>query len=130
MCCCSHPENVELPAEMPCCYVGRCIDPFCTVQQPHLPHRCPKDSHDQPISWIAWKISVSLRFVFFFSLRPCLCYLFSTFSVIIANDMVVVSSTFLSLLKNLERVDGFLPNVISTTVTRLEAILPLYILKS
>lgn len=71
-------------------------------------------------------------FVSFFSLRSCLYYLLSTLSVIITNNKVVVSSTFQSLLITLERVDGFLPNVISTTVTRtrLEAIHPLYILKS
>jgi hypothetical protein len=69
-------------------------------------------------------------FVFFFSLRPCLCYLFITLSVIITKDKVVVSSTFLYLLITLERADRFLPNVMSTAVTRLEAILPLYILKS
>lgn len=57
-----------------------------------------------------------------------LCYLFNTLSV--TKDKVVVSSTFLCLLITFERVDGFLPNVVSTTVTRLEVILPLYILKS
>jgi len=31
---------------------------------------------------------------------------------------------------NFRRVDGFLPMVVAATLTRLEAILPLYILKS
>lgn len=105
ICCCSRTENVERPAKMPCCCVGRCIDPFCTVQQPHLPHRRPKDSHDQPITWVAWKISVYFRFVFI--LRPCSCYSFSALSVIIKIVKMVVSSTFLYLLITLERVDGF-----------------------
>jgi hypothetical protein len=66
-------------------------------------------------------------FRFFFT--ALFVYLFSALSVIITDDKVVVSSTFLSLPITLERADGFLPNLISTIVTRLEAVLALYILK-
>jgi hypothetical protein len=65
------------------------------MQQPHLPHRCPKDSHDQA-SDIIGSIEDFCFTSFVFSLRPRLCYIFSMVSVIITKDKLVLSSTFLS----------------------------------
>lgn len=118
---CACTQNVQQPAEMPWRSVGRCIDPFCTMQQPHLPpslsERFPR-SNKQLISQVASEDVFCFSSSLFFFLLLRLCYIFSLRSIIVMKDKLVVLSLFVSSLITFEPEDGFLRNLVSTTASR------------